>query len=145
LTDDVDTASDDCEDARTVEIERERVVAATRALQSPSVGLLTYRGIVRSRILRLRVRCYAVTKEHCRVQLAAAASVGKRMRSLGSTRFTIASGASRTILLRVTRPTLSLIRRGGRQGARLRVTLRSSDRVGHVNRRTLRLRVRAPG
>lgn len=144
LTDDVDTASDDCEDARTVEVERERVVAAKRALQSPSVGLLTYRGTVRTRILRLRVRCYAVTNQRCRIQLGAAASVGRSMRSLGSSRFTIVSGASRTIRLRVNRPALALIRRGGRQGARLRVTLRSSDATGHVNRRTLRLRVRAP-
>jgi hypothetical protein len=143
LVDEVDNAADDCEDARTVAIERARVAAAARAEKSPSVGLLTFRPVVRKRVLRLQVRCYVVSNKRCRVRLAAAASVRRSVRAVGSSRLTILPGDSRTIRLRVSPKALALIRRGGPRGARLRVTLRSSDGVGHVNRRVVRLRVRA--
>ena len=99
---------------------------------------------MRARILSLRVRCYAVTKEHCRVQLAAAASVGKRMRSRWLHTIHVASGASRTIRLRVT--TTDAVPDPPRRAAGRATSSHASlsDRVGHVNRRTLRVRVRAP-
>ena len=143
LIDSGDVAAEDCEDARTVAIERDRVDAAARALKSPSLGLLTFRPVVRRGVLKLRVRCYTVTTQRCRVHLGAAVSVGKRMLAAGSSRFTLLPGRDRTVRLRVTRRLQALIRSAGRRGARLRVTLTGSDGVGHVNRRVKRLRLTA--
>ena len=144
LVDDADGAADDCEDAPTVAIEQDRLAAQRRALQSPSLGFLTFRPVIRARRLRLRVRCFEVTNKRCRTQLTAAVSDGRRMAALGSVRFTIVPDEPHAVVLTVPRAALALVRRTGRRGARLRIKLRVSDGVGHVNRRTVRLRTFAP-